>query len=362
MPSDSRFAVFEFCKLGSEEVGESERMSTEVKKSENQESFIPEFERVWQLLSEMGQDDWVGYLKEKVREQYCGAGHGDLPRWQDVLLTLREFEGTGFVVEEGTLKFPLLEHESEKRGDLKQVLLGLSPWRKGPFYFGEIFVDTEWRSDWKWERIKDKITSLEGRHVLDVGCGNGYHLWRMLDEGARLALGIDPAMLFGCQFLAARHFAGKGLPVGVLPIGIEGVPENLECFDTTFSMGVLYHRKSPIEHLEKLRDTLRRGGELVVETLVVEGDEETVLLPEGRYAQMRNVWFLPSVEMLVRMMRRVGFREVEVLDVSVTTTEEQRGTEWMTFNSLPDFLDPAQPTKTIEGYPGPRRAVLRGMR
>ena len=322
------------------------------------EQMIPEFDGVWRELTEMGQETWVAELKEKVRDQYNGEGHGDLARWQAVLMEMASFEGAGFEVCEGRLRFDL---KGEPEG-LREVLLGLSPWRKGPFYFGEVFVDTEWRSDWKWERLREKILPMAGRRILDVGCGNGYHLWRMLDEGARLALGIDPALLFGCQFLAAQYFAGKDLPIGVLPLGIENVPEKLELFDTTFSMGVLYHRKSPIEHLEALRDSLTRGGELVLETLVVEGDENTVLLPEGRYAQMRNVWFLPSVELLVRMMKRVGFREVEILDVTATTTEEQRGTEWMKFNSLPDFLDSSDCSKTVEGYPGPLRAVLKGIR
>lgn len=319
---------------------------------------IPDFSGVWRELAEMDLEEWTKDLHEKVRVQYSGEGHGDLPRWQAVLKELFAFEGQGFEVSEGKLNLQVV---AEQEG-LKDVLLGLSPWRKGPFYFGDTFVNTEWRSDWKWERLREKISPVAGRRILDVGCGNGYHLWRMLHEGAKLALGIDPALLFGCQFLAARHFAGDDLPIGVLPLGIEGVPDKLECFDTTFSMGVLYHRKSPVEHLEALRGTLKKGGELVLETLVVEGDENTVLLPEGRYAQMRNVWFLPSVQLLVRMLKRVGFREVEVLDVTVTTTEEQRGTEWMTFNSLSDFLDPADSSKTIEGYPGPLRAVIRGLK
>ena len=318
----------------------------------------PDFAGVWRELEAMEQEEWVRSLQEVVARQYSGEGHGDLPRWQGALRQLREWKGSGYEVTDGKLR---LRVQGSHEG-LKEALMGLSPWRKGPFFFGDVHVDTEWRSDWKWERLREKISSVEGRRILDVGCGNGYHLWRMLDGGAKLALGIDPAMLFGCQFLAARHFGGDDLPIGVLPLGIEHVPAKLECFDTTFSMGVLYHRKSPIEHLEALRGTLQKGGELVLETLVVEGDENTVLLPEGRYAQMRNVWFLPSVELLVRMLRRVGFREVEVLDVTVTTTEEQRGTEWMTFNSLADFLDPLDSGKTVEGYPGPLRAVLRGIK
>jgi tRNA (mo5U34)-methyltransferase len=316
-----------------------------------------DFAGVWRELEAMGLADWAEELKTKVAHQYGGAGHGDLDRWMAALAELRDFSGAGFDVREGKLQFRVEGDVAASR--LKEILLRLSPWRKGPFWFGDVFVDTEWRSDWKWERIVDDIAPLEGRRILDVGCGNGYHLWRMLDEGARLALGIDPAILFGCQFLAARHFAGEDLPVGVLPLGIEEVPERLNVFDTVFSMGVLYHRKSPIEHLEALRQSLRPGGEVVLDTLVVDGDERTVLLPEGRYAQMRNVWFLPSVDLLAGMMRRVGFKDVAVIDVTPTTVDEQRATEWMRFQSLVDFLDSGDSAKTVEGYPGPVRAVLR---
>ncbi|MFO7647899.1 DUF1698 domain-containing protein, partial [Halomonas campaniensis] len=53
-----------------------------------------------------------------------------------------------------------------------------------------------------------------------------------------------------------------------------------------------------------------------------------------------------------------GFENVRVVDEAVTRTEEQRATEWMTFQSLADFLDPEDPTRTREGYPAPRRAVV----
>lgn len=316
-----------------------------------------EFTTVWQELTAMGLQDWARELRGKTALQYSGAGHGDLPRWLAALEKLRQFPTAGFEVREGGLR--LRGGDGIAAADLEEVLMALSPWRKGPFYFEGVFVDTEWRSDWKWERLRERLSPIAGRRILDVGCGNGYHLWRMLAEGARFALGIDPAMLFGCQFLAARHFAGDDLPIGVLPVGIEDVPADLEAFDTVFSMGVLYHRKSPVEHLEALRNSVKAGGEVVLETLVVEGDAQTVLLPKGRYAQMRNVWFLPSVGFLQALMERVGLKDIEVLDVTATTIEEQRATRWMTYQSLENFLDPTDPSRTIEGYPGPIRAVLR---
>ena len=56
-------------------------------------------------------------------------------------------------------------------------------------------------------------------------------------------------------------------------------------------MGVLYHRRSPIDHLLELKGCLQTGGELVLETLVIDGGLGEVLVPENRYAKMRNVWF-----------------------------------------------------------------------
>ena len=193
--------------------------------------------------------------------------------------------------------------------------------------------------------------------MLDIGCGNGYHGWRMLGEGAELVLGIDPTLISVMQYQVVQRYVGDRNHY-VLPLGIEDVPADLACFDSVFSMGVLYHRRAPLDHLFELRGCLRPGGELILETLVVEGGEGTVLMPEGRYAKMRNVWFLPSVSTMMLWLRRCGFKNVECVDVNRTSIEEQRQTEWMTFESFADFLDPEDHTKTIEGYPAPLRAVF----
>ena len=240
---------------------------------------------------------------------------------------------------------------------VKQALQGLIPWRKGPFAFFGVPVETEWRSDWKWQRVAPHLSPLAGRRILDVGCGSGYHCWRMAAAGASAVVGIDPTILFLVQYLAVRRFAPE-LPVWFLPLRMEELPAEGGQFDTVFSMGVLYHRRSPLDHLLELKGALCAGGELVLETLVVEGDERTVLMPEDRYAVMRNVFFLPSVAMLTRWLERCGFVDVRCVDESNTTVQEQRSTDWMRFQSLPDFLDPDDHRLTREGYPAPRRAVL----
>jgi tRNA (mo5U34)-methyltransferase len=245
----------------------------------------------------------------------------------------------------------------EQRQALVEQLRQLHPWRKGPFELFGIHINTEWRSDWKWDRLKDHITPLTGRNVLDVGCGNGYHCWRMLGAGADNVVGIDPTPLFSMQYQVMQHYIQSDRLI-VLPLGIDDVPAKLEAFDTVFSMGVLYHRRSPLDHILQLRDCLVAGGELVLETLVIEGGENDVLVPEDRYARMGNVWFIPSTAMLVRWCQRCGLKNIRIVDVNKTSVEEQRTTEWMSFQSLSDFLDPDDANKSIEGYPAPRRAIL----
>jgi len=170
-------------------------------------------------------------------------------------------------------------------------------------------------------------------------------------------VGIDPTILFLVQYLAVKRFAPT-MPVWFLPVRMEEMPAEQQNFDTVLSMGVLYHRRSPLDHILELKGALVSGGELVLETLVVEGDERTVLMPEDRYAAMRNVFFLPSVAMLKIWLQRCGFEDIRCVDECTTTLDEQRATDWMRFQSLPDFLDAENPSLTREGYPAPRRAVL----
>jgi tRNA (mo5U34)-methyltransferase len=296
---------------------------------------------------------WANGLQADL-ESRLSKGHGDLQRWQAALKALPQLTPTAVDLAQGLVLDGDCDDSTRQR--LRDALMGLAPWRKGPFDLFGVHVDTEWRSDWKWARVAPHL-NLQGKRVLDVGCGNGYYQWRMLGAGAESVIGIDPNWLFFCQFQALSHYL-PALPTWHLPLAFEDLPPNLQGFDTVFSMGVLYHRRAPIDHLIALKDCLVKGGELVLETLVVRGDEHQVLVPEDRYAQMRNVWFLPSVAALELWVRRAGFTDVTCVDVSYTTTDEQRRTEWMRYQSLEHFLDPEDHTRTVEGLPAPMRAVI----
>lgn len=283
--------------------------------------------------------------------------HGDLPALEAALdaipaLPAARSPGPAPVVQIGAPG--LLSPDA--RAALHGALQSLHPWRKGPFELFGVGIDSEWRSDLKWARVERAISPLTGRCVLDVGCGNGYYLWRMQALGARFALGVDPSLRCLAQFMAIERAVQKA-PVALLPLASEELPPDTEAFDTVFSMGVIYHRRDPLAHLGELRGQLRSGGELVLETLVVEGGDGVMLEPRGRYAKMRNVWCIPSPATLLHWLRASGFRDARIADVGATTAEEQRRTPWMRFESLTDFLDPADPSRTVEGHPAPRRAL-----
>jgi len=310
-------------------------------------------------FEQYGLEQWLPHFQTGLKTRLQSYQHGELQQWLELLKTLPDVVPSSVDLVDSIRIGAATDLSSEQQQHLSQQLLSLHPWRKGPFQIFSEKIDCEWRSDWKWQRLINDISPLQNRRVLDIGCGNGYHLWKMLAAGAKCAIGIDPSQLFWAQFQVFKHYL-PDLPAHLIPVGIECLPTQSlqQGFDSIFCMGVLYHRRSPIDTLVQLRKLLRKQGQLILETLVIEGDENQVLVPQDRYAQMRNVWFLPSVAALELWLKRSGFKNIKTIDVSKTTIEEQRSTEWMKYHSLQHFLDPNDEHKTIEGHPAPTRAII----
>jgi len=236
--------------------------------------------------------------------------HGDALRWlgaidelPDVAASTSDFGDTVRVGARSDLAAGQWEA-------LERSLRELHPWRKGPFEFFGLPIDTEWRSDWKWQRLAAVLGDLQDASVLDIGAGNGYYGWRMLGAGARFVLGVDPTILFNMQHRAASFYLPEHARRNVLlPLRFEELPAGPR-FDVAFSMGVLYHRRDPQEHIERLRSHLQPGGRVVVETLVVGDEHAPGLVPGERYARMRNVWCVPTIETLQVWLAECGFLTV----------------------------------------------------
>lgn len=310
-------------------------------------------------LAAAGVAAWHESLGALAEARLADGAHGDLPTWRRAVEALPRIHGSAAGLDADTVALLDAPLAGDARDGVRKQLMALAPWRKGPFDVGGIVIDSEWRSDLKWRRVAPAIAPLDGRRVLDVGSGNGYYALRMLGAGARAVLGIDPTLRYVVQFRALARFLPP-LPVQVLPLSLRELPAPSRAFDTAFSMGVLYHQRSPLEHLRQLRDTLRPGGELVLETLILPGDDAYARTPRERYARMHNVWLLPTLPELGVWLERSGFRDCRTIDVTRTTTDEQRRTEWMRFDSLAEALAPHDPETTVEGWPAPRRALLVG--
>jgi len=290
------------------------------------------------------------------RESLAASNSGNIPKWLGALERLPEANADEIVLDSdapAAVSSEPLSAETARR--LENALMELHPWRKGPFDLFGIEIDAEWRSNIKWRRLAPHLGRLDGKTVLDIGCGNGYYALRALGAGADALLGVDTSPLHVIQFQAlAKYLRAESAEIILMDCG--DLPRE-QVFDTVLSMGVIYHRPAPEEHARLLFDMTAPGGTCVLESLVVDGDENSSLIPTGRYAQMRNVHQIPSPALLKRWMESAGFADAKILDVSGTTHEEQRRTKWMTFHSLKDFLS-SDMSRTLEGHPPPKRAIV----
>ncbi len=301
--------------------------------------------------------DWAP-LAAEIDNRLSVSNHGDFDKWQTALSTLPDVivervdigATVAVVAADGTIAPDDIEA-------LREALMALHPWRKGPFDLFGVKIDSEWRSDWKWQRAAPHLTNLRGAQVLDVGCGNGYFGWRALAAGASLVAGVDPTLVFFFQHQAINRYIESSRN-WLLPLTFEELPQ-IE-FDTVLSMGVIYHRRDPLAHTKRLFGFTRPGGEVLLESLVVA--DPNGMAPGGRYARMRNLWLIPSTQLLCRWLEDAGFVDVASVDATTTTLEEQRRTQWMKFESLAEALDPADITRTVEGHPAPVRAIVVGRR
>jgi len=270
-----------------------------------------------------------------------------------IYLKLKKFRNEKLKVKNVKLK-DIIEIECEKNPKIEELAKDLIPWRKGPFKINDLFIDSEWRSYIKWNTLIPHL-NLENKDILDVGCNNGYYMFRMLEMNPKSITGFDPSPLFNLQFEFINSFIKSNIKYELL--GVEHIPLYEKKFDVIFCMGVLYHRRDPIEMLKELKSGLKKNGEIILDTLIIEGNEEIALTPL-RYAKMKNVYFIPTLKSLYNWIERAGFDKVEYIGKRYTTTNEQRKTEWIEGESLESFLNKTQ-TKTIEGYEPPLRVYLK---
>ena len=237
-----------------------------------------------------------------------------------------------------------------------EVAKKMMPWRKGPFEVCDTFIDSEWKSNIKYNLLR-KHFNLKDKRVADIGCNNGYYLFRMQEDNPKFLVGFDPSPLYKTQFDFINHFVKSEIVYELL--GVEHLEFYEQKFDTIFCLGVLYHRSDPVAMLKSLFKGLDKQGEVILDTFYIDGDGEMCLCPKSSYSKIPNIYFVPTISALKNWCLRAGFSEFEVLETSTTDATEQRKTEWIEGQSLEDFLDLNDSSKTVEGYPAPKRVYVK---
>ena len=247
---------------------------------------------------------------------------------------------------------------SEQHKILETALKAICPWKKGPFKIDSFNIDAEWQSQLKWNRILPHMHSLEGRHVLDIGCHNGYFMYRMAEHNPKSIVGIEPFAKHWHTFQLLNHLAPLNNARFSL-LGVEHTHYFEKTFDTIFCLGILYHHTDPVGLLRQLKASMTTGGQIIIDCQGIPGEDSVALVPEGRYATTKGVWFLPTQTCLINWLRRSGFRNIECFFAEPLSRDEQRTTEWAQINSLDSFLNG---DKTVEGYPAPWRFYVSAQR
>tara|TARA_A100001015_G_scaffold321547_1_gene452890 strand:- start:2615 stop:3580 length:966 start_codon:yes stop_codon:yes gene_type:complete len=239
---------------------------------------------------------------------------------------------------------------------LSAALKKLIPWRKGPFQFNNLKINAEWDSSLKWKRIESFIDEKRPNKILDVGCSNGYFMWKSLAFQPKSIIGIDPSDLCFFQYQAVLSFVKSSPNLALLPLRLDDVKSWKNKFDLINCLGVIYHHRDPVTCLRQCYDLLQKNGRLILESIVIPGNDDMALFPKSRYANMRNVYFIPTINCMKNWLIRAGFKQINALDMIQTTSEEQRTTEWTWDVSLEHGL--SENNKTKEGYPGVFRSII----
>ena len=244
----------------------------------------------------------------------------------------------------------------KQKEEIKTLAWELRPWRKGPFELFGTFIDSEWQSQIKYNLISPYF-DLKDRCVADIGCNNGYYLFRMLEQNPKKLVGFDPSIHYKTQFDFINHFLQTDIEFELL--GIEHLPFYENKFDVIFCLGVLYHRSDPIASLKALKNGLNSDGYVILDTFMLDGDEPFALTPQDRYSKIPNIYFIPTIKALENWAKRAKFSNFEVLEIKKTNLNEQRKTQWIQGESLENFLNPENENLTIEGYPAPKRVYVK---
>jgi SAM-dependent methyltransferase len=106
---------------------------------------------------------------------------------------------------------------------------------------------------------------IDGKKVLDIGCGSGLHSLAALLLGARevMATDIDPKSVETAKNVLNRFGSGKKFSASIKSV-FDLSPEELGRFDVVYSWGVLHHTGDMYEAIRRAAALVAPRGSLVL--------------------------------------------------------------------------------------------------
>ena len=152
---------------------------------------------------------------------------------------------------------------------------------------------------------------LKGKRVLDVGCRDGLFSLSAEEMGATEVVAIDNDLSEGAVNVVLPFLNSK---VRMYQMNLYDLrPDHFGLFDVVIFPGVLYHLRYPFWGLRVLREMLKVGGHLLIETAIWEGAPDAPLLycpvgEESPYDVSSCTFF--NEKGLVDTLSSLGFRTV----------------------------------------------------
>lgn len=142
------------------------------------------------------------------------------------------------------------------------------------------------------------LADLDGRTVLDAGCGMGRHAVLAVKHGATRVVGVDLGTAVEASFANTRH-----LPeVCIVQGDIYHPPLARAAFDAAYSLGVLHHLPDPARGFRALAPALADDGWFQV----------------WLYGREGNGWILYGANPVRRITARLPLGLLKVLCVGLT--------------------------------------------
>lgn len=111
----------------------------------------------------------------------------------------------------------------------------------------------------EWHQLRKMLPAFEGKRVLDLGCGFGWHCIYAVDHGAESVVGIDLSEKM-LDYARAHNSSPK---ITYRRMAVEDFDYQPEAYDVVLSSLTFHYLKSFADVCRNVHKTLTRGGSFV---------------------------------------------------------------------------------------------------